>query len=296
MRSKLNPDGTRIRILRTQRGWTQEQLAEIAGVSSRTIQRTETANCGSFETVRAIAGAFDTDFDQLLKLVPHSVSDPEPQIANPTCIPSPRPEIKPIPDESSKPSGRDRWAIPLLSISTLALGLVSGVLFTTQFSTGEKSSSQETSKIHASSRSIPGLHEPVPPGTVTQWEKPLTKAPSQSMKHANPKHTAAVAESLPYSNSAEQLSDINSTADLDSPDIIKRSQVSTSLDLPIQSHDLLSEPVILDAPVALGELQPFSIRTLKEPDLGAVRQAVDLAAKKTGTFISKVSTSLKRVF
>jgi transcriptional regulator with XRE-family HTH domain len=294
MRSKLNPDGTRIRILRTQRGWTQEQLAEIAGVSPRTIQRTETANCGSFDTLRAIAGAFETDFDRLLKPEAQSVSDPEPQIANLTHMPSP--EIEPIPDDPSKPLVRCWWAIPLLSVSTLALGLVTGVIFTTQFKNGGKSHSSETSKIHVVSRPLATLQEPVSSVTVTQREKPLTKAAAQSMKPADPNHSVTIAESLPYSNSEEQTSDINSTADLVSPDIIKRSQVYTSLDLPIQSHDLLSELVIPEVPIAPGELQAFSIRTLDEPDLGAVRQAVDLATKKTSTFISKVSASIKHAF
>jgi transcriptional regulator with XRE-family HTH domain len=296
MRSKLNPDGTRIRILRTQRGWTQEQLAEIAGVSPRTIQRTETANRGSFDTVRAIAGAFEMDFDRLLKPEARSVSDPEPQIANPTHMPSPGPEIEPIPDDPSKPPVRCWWAIPLLSISTLALGLVTGVIFTTQFKNGGKSHSSETSEIHVVSRPLATLQEPVSSVTVTQREKPLTKAPSPSMTPADPNHAVTIAESLPDSNSEEQPSDINSTADLYLPDIIKRSQVSTSPDLSKQSHDLLSELVIPEVPVAQGELQAFSIRTLDQPDLGAVRQAVDLATKKTSTFISKVSTSIKRAF
>jgi transcriptional regulator with XRE-family HTH domain len=93
MGNKLNPDGARIRILRIQRGWTQEQLAEIAGVSSRTVQRAESANCASFETVRAIAGAFEKDLGELLKSESPGSSVPEPQVH----ISIPAPGIEQIP-------------------------------------------------------------------------------------------------------------------------------------------------------------------------------------------------------
>jgi len=67
--------------------------------------------------------------------------------------------------------------------------------------------------------------------------------------------------------------------------------------LPPHSHTLLSGLVILERPVPSSEFLVLSgNRPLDEPDPGAVRQAVDLAARKTGAFVSKVSTSLKRVF
>jgi transcriptional regulator with XRE-family HTH domain len=51
-------DGTRIRALRLDRSWSQELLAEQAGVSLRTIQRMETEGVASLQSRRAIAAAF----------------------------------------------------------------------------------------------------------------------------------------------------------------------------------------------------------------------------------------------
>ena len=56
----------RIKQLRTKRAWPQEQLAEVAGVSVRTIQRAEAGESASFETLRAIANAFEVDVAELL--------------------------------------------------------------------------------------------------------------------------------------------------------------------------------------------------------------------------------------
>src|SRR5512136_2732259 len=80
MGTRLNFDGMKIRALRIERGWTQEQLAEIAGISARTIQRAEAASCAAFETLKAIAAAFETDFAQLLKPEAHTTSDTKPLI------------------------------------------------------------------------------------------------------------------------------------------------------------------------------------------------------------------------
>lgn len=50
-----------VRKLRLQRGWSQEQLAELAGVSVRTIQRAERGGSMSLETSRALAAVFEID-------------------------------------------------------------------------------------------------------------------------------------------------------------------------------------------------------------------------------------------
>lgn len=50
-----------VRKLRLQRGWTQDQLAEIADLSVRTIQRIERGGPASLETARALASAFEVD-------------------------------------------------------------------------------------------------------------------------------------------------------------------------------------------------------------------------------------------
>ncbi|HWW70719.1 MAG TPA: helix-turn-helix transcriptional regulator [Duganella sp.] len=54
-----------IKRLRTERAWSQEQLAEIADVSLRTIQRVEADGSASRETRMALAAAFDIDVRDL---------------------------------------------------------------------------------------------------------------------------------------------------------------------------------------------------------------------------------------
>lgn len=54
-----------IRKLRLQRGWSQEQLAGISGVSTRTIQRIERGRNASLESLKCLAAVFETDFNTL---------------------------------------------------------------------------------------------------------------------------------------------------------------------------------------------------------------------------------------
>lgn len=54
-----------IRELRLQRAWSQEQLAEIAGISARTVQRLEQGQTAALETLKALAAAFDMPIDRL---------------------------------------------------------------------------------------------------------------------------------------------------------------------------------------------------------------------------------------
>lgn len=54
-----------IQKLRLQRGWSQEQLAEVSGVSVRTIQRLERGQPGSLETLKALAVVFEIDLNHL---------------------------------------------------------------------------------------------------------------------------------------------------------------------------------------------------------------------------------------
>ena len=207
MRNKLNPDGARIRILRIQRGWTQEQLAEISGVSPRTIQRAETVNCASFDTVRAIAGAFETEFDQLLKPEACSASDPEPQIANLVHVPSSEPEIEPIPTDLLKPLVRRMWAMPLLWVSTLVLGLATGAILTTHFNKGDRSHSPVPPNIAAVSQPAEILQETTPAISVARQEKPAKKVLSQSRKVTDLNPPVIVLECPLDFSPAERLSE-----------------------------------------------------------------------------------------
>lgn len=54
-----------IRKLRFDRGWSQETLAELSGLSVRTVQRIERGGTASLETLGALAVAFDMDIAEL---------------------------------------------------------------------------------------------------------------------------------------------------------------------------------------------------------------------------------------
>ncbi|MBV8849997.1 MAG: 2TM domain-containing protein [Methylobacteriaceae bacterium] len=54
-----------VQKLRLQRGWSQEQLAELSGLSVRTIQRLERGNPASVESLKALGAVFEIDFSKL---------------------------------------------------------------------------------------------------------------------------------------------------------------------------------------------------------------------------------------
>jgi len=54
-----------VRKLRLERGWSQEQLAELSGLSVRTIQRIERGRTPSLETIKSLAAAFDLEISDL---------------------------------------------------------------------------------------------------------------------------------------------------------------------------------------------------------------------------------------
>ena len=54
-------DSKRIRAEREKRAWSQEHLAEVAGLALRTVQRVETTGTGSYETVKSLAAVFELD-------------------------------------------------------------------------------------------------------------------------------------------------------------------------------------------------------------------------------------------
>jgi len=55
-----------IRQRRTEKGWSQLQLAEFAGVSLRTIQRVEKGKTPTIETLKSLAAVFEIDFNELV--------------------------------------------------------------------------------------------------------------------------------------------------------------------------------------------------------------------------------------
>jgi transcriptional regulator with XRE-family HTH domain len=56
-----------IQKLRLQHDWSQQQLAELSGLSVRTIQRIERGQPASTETLKSLASIFEIDFSELTK-------------------------------------------------------------------------------------------------------------------------------------------------------------------------------------------------------------------------------------
>jgi transcriptional regulator with XRE-family HTH domain len=58
-------DSSKVRAERELRAWSQDHLAEVSGLSLRTIQRVESTGSASFETARALAAIFEVDIGTL---------------------------------------------------------------------------------------------------------------------------------------------------------------------------------------------------------------------------------------
>ena len=54
-----------IQKLRLQRGWSQQQLAELSGLNVRTIQRIEKGQEPSVESLKSLAAVFNVEFSTL---------------------------------------------------------------------------------------------------------------------------------------------------------------------------------------------------------------------------------------
>lgn len=61
-----------IRKLRIDKGWSQETLAEVSGLSVRTIQRLERGDKASLETLTALAAVFEVDVSTLSTEAPEA--------------------------------------------------------------------------------------------------------------------------------------------------------------------------------------------------------------------------------
>lgn len=75
-----------VKKFRLQRCWSQEQLAEVTGLSVRTIQRLEKGQPASMESLRALASVFGIDARDLQQEQAMSTQQPTP--ADLTAIPA----------------------------------------------------------------------------------------------------------------------------------------------------------------------------------------------------------------
>jgi len=70
-------DSARIRELRLGRAWSQELLAEKAGLNLRTIQRLESGGMASLKSVRAVAAGLGVGPDEIGATNPESAREPD---------------------------------------------------------------------------------------------------------------------------------------------------------------------------------------------------------------------------
>ncbi len=96
-------DTVKVRNLRQEKAWTQQQLADICGLSLRTIQRVELHGTASLETGRSLAAAFEVEYSSL-------------QMAN---------------QQPPSDSGKTMPSIWLISASTFAAGVLAGAALVT---------------------------------------------------------------------------------------------------------------------------------------------------------------------
>ena len=61
MAVEMKIDGNLVRLMREERAWSQEHLASVAGLSTRTVQRLEADGNASAESRMAIAAVFGMD-------------------------------------------------------------------------------------------------------------------------------------------------------------------------------------------------------------------------------------------
>lgn len=73
-----------VQKLRLQRGWSQQQLAELSGLSVRTIQRIENGSAASTESLKSLASVFEIDFSTLSS----ESAMPDTPTSSPTHTPS----------------------------------------------------------------------------------------------------------------------------------------------------------------------------------------------------------------
>ena len=67
-RLRITVDGQRLRKLRCQRYLTQEELADMSGISARTIQRMEAGGYFRFKTLLQVASILGSDVSDFCRI------------------------------------------------------------------------------------------------------------------------------------------------------------------------------------------------------------------------------------
>lgn len=95
-----------IQKLRLEKGWSQELLAQLSGVSVRTIQRVEGGHKAGLETLKSLAAVFDINVATLMQ--EHSMTSKKPMTSK-----QPAPNAGPVISEPLSPLNDDLQGAPL---------------------------------------------------------------------------------------------------------------------------------------------------------------------------------------
>ncbi len=291
MGSRLNPDGAKIKALRVQRGWTQEQLADIAGVSCRTVQRAEAAGCAAFETIRSLASALDLDFDQLLTV---GTANSQVQLE----LPPESAIVQGETDPSSPPviSYRYSWARLQVAAVALIAGLITGGILVHRFHTF----------------SSPDFPAPQPgPGFVAgdagHGPRPAEACSAQAgavpPSHANGVAKSVVAKLKPESvperpgngdaaDAAEERFELVDAAQESAHPMLLPSDTPFSSLPPPRGIPAIFVPEVSGTET----FPPMGSVGVNVQSAGVIPDAIGQAARKTGGFLAKARTSMKQVF
>ena len=106
-----------VRRLREQRAWSQEQLADIAGLSARTVQRIENGGSASLETRMALATALDATPSEL-------------------CAP-PADAVSAVSETSTQADGRLRELLRRYQVLIIGLAIVCLLVFVIAYQVGK---------------------------------------------------------------------------------------------------------------------------------------------------------------
>ncbi len=122
MNAEMKIDAAAIRRLRESRAWSQEQLAAVAGVSVRTIQRVEADGSGSCETCMALANAFECVPADLMKASLPGGADMSPAVNHEMARPNAQAQ------DDTWTLGRINALICTLAVAMIVVGMVLGDL------------------------------------------------------------------------------------------------------------------------------------------------------------------------
>jgi transcriptional regulator with XRE-family HTH domain len=123
---EMKVDSTLIRTEREKRAWSQEHLAEVAGLGLRTIQRIESTGAASYESARALAAVLELDVARLRV----AADPPAPAVNEPRPSAAGEPTVRPNGRRRFHLRPAPRWVRPLYAAATLVA--IGGALLLTR--------------------------------------------------------------------------------------------------------------------------------------------------------------------